>query len=228
MFDIPSGEFERFNSFMQVYKRGAPIIVEGQQDDKGLFLLRHGRVGVYKQYGNERELITTIDAVNFFGELSLVSSAPRTATVEAISDQVIVYGFRTSDVQILLTNPKWGYLLCSRLAMNLKVGNDQVVDLVEQNRELKKELEIHKNNSLEIFSVLQDIHKAMMVGTVVNAREWQYINALNKLMNEMIGRHFPGFREQLYKITDTKWNELRREGIIPDFLYNYLQALKKK
>ena len=150
MFDIPSGEFERFNSFMQVYKRGTPIIVEGQQDDKGLFLLRQGRVGVYKQYDNDRELITTIDAVNFFGELSLVSSAPRTATVEALSDQVIVYGFRTSDVQVLLTNPKWGYLLCSRLIMNLKADNDQIVDLVEQNHDLKKELETNKNNSLEI------------------------------------------------------------------------------
>ncbi|MCE1253737.1 MAG: cyclic nucleotide-binding domain-containing protein [Anaerolineae bacterium] len=228
MFDIPSGEFERFSSYMQVYKQGASIIVEGQQDEKGFFLLRFGRVGVYKNFGKERELITTIDAVNLFGELSLISSAARPATVEVLSDQVVVYGFRPADVQVLLTNPKWGYLLMTRLIMNQKLNNDQIVDLVEKNRELKQELENDQNKLQEIFSVLQNIQKAMLVGTVVNAREWQYLNALNKSMHALLSQRFPGLNERLLTINESKWKELRQEGLLPEILYTYIQEIMRR
>jgi CRP-like cAMP-binding protein len=225
MFDIPSGEFERFNSFMQVYKLGAPIFVEGQQDDKGVFLLRHGKVGVYKQFANERKMVSTIEAVNFFGELSLISSGPRTVTVEALSDQVVVYGFRTTEVQALMASPKWGYMLYTRLIMNLKNANEQIYDLMAQNKALKQELILTQDRSVEIFSVLNNAHKAMMVGTVVNAREWQYINALNKSLEILVKQRFPELGDKLYTISESKWAQLHQEGIIPDVLFRYIQDI---
>jgi CRP-like cAMP-binding protein len=228
MFDIPSGEFERFSSYMQIYKQGAPIFVEGQQDDKGVFLLRYGRVGVYKQFEDERKLISTIEAVNFFGELSLISSGPRTVTIETLSDQVIVYGFRSSYVQALMANPKWGYMLSTRLIMNLKNANDQIVDLVSQNKVLKQELKLTQDHSVEIFSVLHDSHKAMMVGTIVNAREWQYISALNKLLENLVKQRLPELSEKLFAMTDSKWKQLHQDGSIPDILYNYIQEISSR
>jgi hypothetical protein len=228
MFDIPSGEFERFSSFMQVYKQGAPIFVEGQQDDKGVFLLRHGRVGIYKQIDNERKLISTIEAVNFFGELSLISSGPRTVTVEALSDQVVVYGFRTTEIQALMANPKWGYTLYTRLIMNLKRSNEQIYDLVAQNKALKQELNLTQGHALEIFSVLHNAHKAMMVGTVVNAREWQYLKALNKLLESLVKQRFPELGDKLFTMTESKWEQLHQEGMIPDVLYRYIQDITSR
>ena len=62
--------------------------------------------------------------------------------------------------------------------------------MVSQNRDLKEELATIQANSIEVFSILQNIHKAMMAGAVVGAREWQYLNALNLAMEELIKTSF--------------------------------------
>jgi CRP-like cAMP-binding protein len=228
MSDIPAGEFERFNAYLQTYKRGAPIIVEGMHDDKGVFLLRSGKVGVYKNQVDGRGLIATIDAVNFFGEMSLVSSGPRTVTVEAVSDQVIVYNFRAAEVQALMNDPKWGYMLCSRLVMNLKNSNEQTADLAVQNKNLKKELQQIQDTTLDVLNTVHSVHKAMMAGTVLNAREYQYIIALNKLLENLLVKRLPGFKERLSLLSLTAWRHLNDEGVVPGILFTYLQDVLKQ
>jgi hypothetical protein len=227
MSDIPAGEFERFSAYLQTYKKGAPIIVEGIQDDKGVFLLRTGKVGVFKNQGDGRGLITTIDAVNFFGEMALLSSGPRTVTIEAMSEQVMVYSFRASEVQALMNDPKWGYMLCIRLVMNLKNSNDQIADLAMQNKILKKDLEQMKDTTLEIINTVHSAHKAMMAGTVLNAREYQYMTALNKLLENLLVKRLPGFKEKLAVLSLTTWRHLNDEGVIPSVLFSYLQDVLK-
>jgi CRP-like cAMP-binding protein len=227
MSDISTGEFERFSAYLQTYKRGAPIIVEGIQDDKGVFLLRMGKVGVFKNQGDGRGLITTIDAVNFFGEMALLSSGPRTVTIEAMSEQVTVYSFRASEVQALMNDPKWGYMLCTRLVMNLKNSNDQIADLAMQNKTLKKDLQQLKDTVLEIIIAVHSAHKALMTGTVLNAREYQYLTALNKLLENLLVKRLPGFKEKLTILPLTAWRHLNDEGVIPALLFTYLQDVLK-
>jgi len=227
MFDIPDGEFERFNSFLQTYKKGAPIIVEGVQDDKGVFLLRSGKVGVYRQQGDGRGLITTIEAVNFFGEMSLVTSGPRTVTIEALSEQVLAYSFRAAEVQALMNDPKWGYMLCSRLVMNLKNNQEQIFELVGQNKALKKELEQVQENTLEVLITVHSTHKAMAAGTVLNAREYQYMIALNKLLENLLVKRLPGIKEKLSILPMAAWRRLNDEGIVPIILYKFLEETLK-
>ena len=228
MFDIPSGEFERFSPYLQTYKKGAPIIVEGMQDDKGVFLLRSGKVGVYKKQGDGRGLITTIEAVNFFGEMSLITSGPRMVTIEAMSDQVLAYSFRAAEVQALMNDPKWGYMLCSRLVMNLKNSNEQIAELMGQNALLKKEQLQAQDNMLEILNTVHSSHKAMIMGTVLNAREYQYLTALNKLLENLVNKRLPGFKEKLSILSMTAWRSLRDEGIVPPLLFNHLEDVSKQ
>ena len=227
MSDIPAGEFERFNAYLQTYKKGAPIMVEGVQDDKGVFLLRTGKVAVFKNQGDERGLITTIEAVNFFGEMSLVSGGPRTVTIEAFSDQVMVYSFRASEVQALMNDPKWGYMLCSRLVLNLKNANEQIADLAMQNKTLKKELIHVQDNILDIINTMHSAHKAMITSTVLNAREYQYMMAVNKLLENLLVKRLPGIKERLKLLSLSAWRNLNEEGVVPGVLFNYLQDVLK-
>jgi len=228
MFDIPSGEFDRFSPYLQTYKKGAPIIVEGVQDDRGVFLLRSGKVGVFKKQGDGRGLITTIEAVNFFGEMSLISSGPRTVTIEALSDQVLAYSFRAAEVQALMYDPKWGYMLCSRLVMNLKNSNEQIAELVGQNAGLKKELQQFQDNTAEILNTVHSSHKAMITGTVLNAREYQYLMALNKLLENLVAKRLPAFKEKLSILSMAAWRNLNDEGIVPPLFYKYLDEIAKQ
>jgi CRP-like cAMP-binding protein len=137
--DIPPDEARIFKPFTKIYQRGESIIIEGQKDDMGLFLLRVGSVCVYRKRLGGRDLISSIEAINFFGEMALLLNAPRSATVEASSETVVVYAFQTPDLNKLLSNPKWGQMLVERLCHDLRQSNTHLTELREENRILMEQ-----------------------------------------------------------------------------------------
>jgi hypothetical protein len=140
---------------------------------------------------------------------------------------VVVYSFRAAEVQALMNDPKWGYMLCSRLVMNLKNSNEQISELVGQNKVLKKELQQTQERTLEIINTMHSSHKAMMAGTVLNAREYQYLNSLNKLLENLLDKRLPGFKEKLSILPINTWKKLNDEGIVPALLFKYLEEVLK-
>jgi CRP-like cAMP-binding protein len=63
---------------------GAVILREGEPGDS-FFLLARGKVRITKQVGGERLALARLGDGAVFGEMALVSSAPRSATVEALT-----------------------------------------------------------------------------------------------------------------------------------------------
>ena len=122
---IPDDEVRQFQSFIRVYSKGKVILEEGDERDPCIFLLRAGTVEVTKRVGGHQEMLSRIDAVNFFGEIAVVANRPRTATVTAFSDPVVVYAFDNPNLPEMLANPKWGVLLVRRLAESLDNMNVQ-------------------------------------------------------------------------------------------------------
>jgi CRP-like cAMP-binding protein len=58
------------------YEQGVTLIREGSDDD-GFFILLHGEVDVRRR----ARLLRTLKRGDFFGEIGLIASAPRTASV---------------------------------------------------------------------------------------------------------------------------------------------------
>ena len=138
-FDLPREEIPSFQKSMRIYPKGETIIREGERD-KTLFLLRDGLVSVYKNTSpNEREHIGEIEAVNFFGEMSMIIDEPRTATIEASTERVLVYAMERPDLKNILTNTRWGEMLLSRIAKNLADTNDALSASLKNAAQLKKE-----------------------------------------------------------------------------------------
>jgi serine phosphatase RsbU (regulator of sigma subunit)/CRP-like cAMP-binding protein len=89
--DVDDGLFERFLPCLRErHYRAGGVIVEDNTDGDELFLLVEGRVKIIKRTKNgEENLLALLHAGDFFGELELVDSRPRSARVLAVEDCVV-------------------------------------------------------------------------------------------------------------------------------------------
>ena len=73
------------------YPRNA-YMMRAQERPDGLYVLMAGRAKVLVQDGEGREVIlSTLDAGQFFGEMSLIDGRPRSATVQALEPCTVLY-----------------------------------------------------------------------------------------------------------------------------------------
>lgn len=147
--EIPQDELEKFSDFVKIYKKGELLISEGAHDTT-LYMLRKGIVGVYRKVdGADSEmLITFIGAVNFIGEMELITGGPRISTVRAFSDEVMVYAFENPDYVTMLCNKEWGLKLLLRLSSDLKFFSDKAVELETEIFQLRRKIQELQGQSL--------------------------------------------------------------------------------
>lgn len=139
-YGIPQDEVDAFRDLIRVYSNQEVIIEEGDTE-KAMYILRVGTVKVFKRTGTSQKFMTMIDAVNIFGELSVINDEPRTATVIAMSEKVVVYRIVNPTAQFLASNPRWAELLITRLSKSLARSIEQHVAAAETVRELRAEVE---------------------------------------------------------------------------------------
>ncbi len=113
--NIPEEELQRFKPFVRYYARGNVIIKEGQMTDLCLFLLRQGSVEITRQIGSQQTVLDRIEAVDVFGEMAVITQHPRSATVTASSDRVVVYAFDSASLPVILSNSDWRLVMLKRL-----------------------------------------------------------------------------------------------------------------
>ncbi len=68
------------------FKKGEIIFKEGEWQ-MSMYSVTSGKVGIYSQYGKEKEqLLTELEKGKFFGEMGLIEARPRSATAVALED----------------------------------------------------------------------------------------------------------------------------------------------
>jgi len=72
---------------IRTYGNGEPVVRQGDAGDS-MFVVASGHVDVVIE--PERQIVAGIDAGGYFGEMSLLSGAPRTATVLAVGDTAVL------------------------------------------------------------------------------------------------------------------------------------------
>jgi CRP-like cAMP-binding protein len=87
-----------------VFGRGEEIIRQGEQGDS-LFVIQRGRVEVLVTSGGEQEVVDTLGVGSVFGEMSLLTGSPRSATVRAVEDTEVVPVTVGAFRQIVEKNP---------------------------------------------------------------------------------------------------------------------------
>jgi CRP/FNR family transcriptional regulator/CRP/FNR family cyclic AMP-dependent transcriptional regulator len=102
------------------------------QNEKGddLYVLLSGKVKVTLLNKDGREVVLDIlHDGDFFGELSLFDSEPRSATVTALEDTALMIHSRDSFLMIIKENPEIAIKIFSVLAKRLRKANETIETL---------------------------------------------------------------------------------------------------
>jgi CRP-like cAMP-binding protein len=103
---LTAAERDRLAACLELaaFGRGEEIIRQGEQGDS-LFIILRGQVEVRVSSGGQEEVVDTLGDGSIFGEMSLLTGAPRSATVLAIDDVQVVPVTVAAFRRIVAENP---------------------------------------------------------------------------------------------------------------------------
>lgn len=73
----------------RVFKKGQTVVFRGEINSN-FNILKSGRVEVSVKSGGDTVILSTLGPGDFFGEMSLLESAPANATIRAVEDDTVV------------------------------------------------------------------------------------------------------------------------------------------
>ncbi len=215
---IPDDEMSQYRQFMQVFSQGEVILVEGKSDDDSLFLLREGTVGVYRRLGDENKLVANIDAINIFGEMALIMDAPRSASVVAQSDEVVVYKIQRQNLKSILANPTWSDSLISRLVNDLKSADDQIIKMGEANLLLEAKNEKLASGAGLILAAHHELIQYLSSAGMESHKTWRFFFEFEAMTQKYLRAEAPDVGEKMADLDKKALLALQSQNYLPEVL----------
>lgn len=139
--DLPVDELDRIRDGMEVVnlKSGEILFREGDAGEH-MYIVLSGNLEILMAPGTDDELILNrVPQGEYIGEMSLVTGAPRTASVRAYGDVVLLSMSRTQLMDLLQLHPHLASTMVSVLSHRLDSTNVSTFrDLTEKNRQLQQ------------------------------------------------------------------------------------------
>ncbi len=111
------------------FPKNKTIVEEGLPGDY-MYVIREGRVKVTKLSGDGREkILEMLEEGDFFGEMSLLDSAPRSASVKALADVTILALARNDFLNVLKRSPDLALAVIQELTRRLRQIDEQASSL---------------------------------------------------------------------------------------------------
>jgi len=163
---IPDKELEIINSKLEDVSilKDEPIIREGDTGDC-LFIIRHGKVKVLGSSEGEEIVLSYLREGDYFGEMSLITGDPRSATVKADSD-VELWRLSKKDFDLLILNhPSITLSLTHMLSQRLNMAN-RAREFSERN--LKQQIYPSGNlNDINVIKLLKFAEDNSLTGKII-------------------------------------------------------------
>lgn len=120
------------------YQNGENIIKSGQREHR-MYIILEGRVSIILQSGEEQFVVATMGKGDFFGEISLFTDHPRSATVRALGDVKLAYIDNIAQLKaFLLKNPPFASKMVQILAQRLAKTDEILVGKISEIKRLKQ------------------------------------------------------------------------------------------
>jgi CRP-like cAMP-binding protein len=110
------------------YSKGQLICGENTPGEE-MYIVLSGSVRVYKTINAERIELAVLKRNDFFGELALLLSAPRTASVEAMEDTELLALTKEALLDKVREDPRFAGGLIMTMARRIKSANDIITRL---------------------------------------------------------------------------------------------------
>ena len=115
-----------FARFGKAVPAGTVLFREGERGTT-MYVVKEGRVRITKEGGEGEKTLAVLGAGEFFGEMAILNSKPRTATAEVVEDaRLLVLDARTFE-QMVVSNAEIAVRLIKKMARRL----DSALALVE-------------------------------------------------------------------------------------------------
>ena len=122
---IPADILNEFATHLEVtlFSTGTSIIKKGEEGN-AMFVIAGGKVKIH----DGEHVVATMDTGNFFGELSLLDTAPRSMSVTAIDDIKILSISRELFYNLLQSRPEVTKKIISTLTSRLRRQNENIIN----------------------------------------------------------------------------------------------------
>jgi len=159
---------QQSQSDIRRFKQGEIIIAEGEPSNDTMYFVLKGELNVYKNRGSNKELINLLYKGDFFGELSLISNQPRTATIEVKSESAELILFsKKKFIEQTRENP--GLMLAILKAtiarlLRAETSLDKVIrryPLLDTNLQIK--LDQSRVENINIFQYVHNVYIANLM-----------------------------------------------------------------
>jgi CRP/FNR family cyclic AMP-dependent transcriptional regulator len=118
----------------EVQFKAQSVIFEESSVEDTMYFIKKGKVEITKDMGDTKQVIALLGPNDFFGEMALVSKAPRFATATALSDTTAIVFNRDQFFSLLKTKGEIILKIMEVLILRLKEANDTIRKLIQKNQ----------------------------------------------------------------------------------------------
>ena len=123
----------------RVYATGDVVFAEGETSNE-MFIVQEGAVALTKTVSGREIFIGTLERGDFFGEMSMLTGAPRHATCVAMSPTRLL-AIRSGELLLMLRrDPTLALEMVAQMRRRMTYLEALLVGLTEHNLEVRREL----------------------------------------------------------------------------------------
>jgi CRP-like cAMP-binding protein len=120
------------------FQNGENIIKIGQIEQR-MYIILEGRVSVFLTSGDENITVATLGKGDFFGEISLFTDHPRSATVRSLGDVKLAYIDNVTQLKsFLILNPQFAAKMVQILSQRLARTDEILIGKISEINRLKQ------------------------------------------------------------------------------------------
>jgi len=122
-----------------MYFQNAENIIKAGQLEHRMYIILDGEVSIILGDGDNQIVVARLTKGDFFGEISLFTNTPRSATVRSIGDVKLAYIDNVTQLKsFLLKNPQFAAKMVHILAQRLAKTDEILIGKVSEINRLKE------------------------------------------------------------------------------------------
>ena len=122
-----------FRQLCRIYKDGEAIVTEGEKGDC-MYIIQSGKVDVLRKKREKDIHLAYLYRGDFFGEMSLLDREPRSATVRAVGETLVLIINKKSLFNIIQKYPSMAFRIMRKLSSRIRENNRQLSDVKAADR----------------------------------------------------------------------------------------------